>query len=236
MVIMVLFFPIHQPEDHKGVVRYHPKPWGDNHLLIEWWKICRDHGRVCHVIFLDMLPCSFCGCCRAAAQPTVGEPSCHPCHPRSTMRHPCACGLVAVAQLLASVAALDTLAVVTAGYTDFYCNKNFTHSGAYLVGVCYPHGLMITANDSHVTESWGPGCDGTGIRGKRSYELGACVWIGPIGKYSLERGVAVTAEYYFGGANCKGAPRGDQDVCWKMALRRSSTHGISAKCLYKPIT
>ena len=185
-----------------------------------------------------MLPCSLCRCCRAAAQPTVGEPSCHPCHPRSTMRHPCACGLVAVAQLLGSVAALDTFVVASSGYTDSSCNISrwFGISSTWLLGLCYPRGpsgLMITANESHVTEFWGPGCDGT-VR-KTSYELGACVWIGPIGKYSLERGVMATARVYFG-ANCKGAPRGDQDVCWKLALvRRSSTHGISGKCLYKPI-
>ena len=115
-----------------------------------------------------MLPCSFCGCCRAAAQPTVGEPSCHPCHPRSTMRHPCACGLLAVAQLLASVAALDTFLVASSGHMDSSCNisRFFTRSVTFRLGFCHlpvsaTQGWMYTANDSHVTSSEGPGCDGT---------------------------------------------------------------------------
>lgn len=159
-----------------------------------------------------MLPCSLCRCCRAAAQPTVGEPSCHPCHPRSTMRHPCACGLVAVAQLLASVAALDTFMVSSVGHMDSSCNKGrfFTMSGTYLLGFCHlPQGLMITANDSHVTASEGPGCDGT-VR-KTSHELGACVHAGPGGpmsgsyyKYSIERGESAI-KWIYSGANCTGA-------------------------------
>ena len=149
------------------------------------------------------------GCCRAAAQPTVGEPS---CHPRSTMRHPCACGLVAVAQLLGSVAALDTFMVSSVGHMDSSCNKGrfFTMSGTYLLGFCHlPQGLMITANDSHVTASEGPGCDGT-VR-KTSHELGACVHVGPGGpmsgsyyKYSIERGESAI-KWIYSGANCTGA-------------------------------
>lgn len=129
-----------------------------------------------------MLPCSLCRCCRAAAQPTVGEPSCHPCHPRSTMRHPCACGLLAVAQLLASVAALDTFVVASSGHMDSSCNTSrfFTRSVTSLLGFCHlvprpflgsaMQGWMITANDSHFTSSEGPGCDGT-VR-KTSYDPG----------------------------------------------------------------
>ena len=154
---------------------------------------------------LWMLPCSC---------------STNSCHPRSTMLHRSSmCGLVAVAQLLASVAALDTFVVGSYGHMDSSCSPSdfLSRSQAVLVGFCFGRarnnpGRMYTVNDSHITDFFfqEPGCDGT-VAKTEVFEIDACVQVPPGSpdsgvyyKFSVERGESTKGRQY-SGANCTGA-------------------------------